>query len=209
MGRAACSSSCHSCVTTSPPAPSLPQLHPKKGAGQAGQQVLDLLMDHAENHVATSTVSESCGEDEARWRRGGEGRAPSVIAAPPAHVAPHRLSAPPPSSPPPPAVIAGYEDEVRDLMAVNAGFGSRFPPEGWFHFSDYSEVQVRGRQAGRQGAPDTLAWARYPFAAPRDLPVHRRGEGPPPPDARGGRRGQRRGRRGGAHGPAHRRQGLR
>ena len=31
------------------------QLHPKKGAGQAGQQVLDLLMDHVENHVATST----------------------------------------------------------------------------------------------------------------------------------------------------------
>jgi hypothetical protein len=31
------------------------QLHPKKGAGQAGQQVLDLLMDHVENHIATST----------------------------------------------------------------------------------------------------------------------------------------------------------
>ena len=52
-------------------------------------------MDHAENHVATSTI-----------------------------------------------IIAGYEDEVRDLMAVNAGFGSRFPAEGWFNFKDYSEVQV-------------------------------------------------------------------
>lgn len=77
-------------------------------------------MDHAENHVSTSTV-----------------------------------------------IIAGYEDEVgslfvrravrvfkidvvspwqvRDLMAVNAGFGSRFPPEGWFNFKDYTEVQVSRR----------------------------------------------------------------
>jgi hypothetical protein len=28
-------------------------------------------------------------------------------------------------------------------MSVNAGFTSRFPPEGWFTFADYSEVQLR------------------------------------------------------------------
>ena len=72
------------------------QLHPKNGGGAAGQQCLDLLMDHAENHVAGATV-----------------------------------------------IIAGYEDHVRELMGVNAGFNSRFPPEGWFQFADYTELQLR------------------------------------------------------------------
>ena len=54
--------------------PSLPsQLHPKTGVGAAGQQILDLFMDHAENHVATSTLIIAGYEDEARRRRAGEG----------------------------------------------------------------------------------------------------------------------------------------
>jgi hypothetical protein len=40
-------------------------------------------------------------------------------------------------------ILAGYEDQIRELMSVNAGFTSRFPSEGWFAFSDYSEIQLR------------------------------------------------------------------
>ena len=84
--------------------PSLPsQLHPKTGVGAAGQQILDLFMDHAENHVATSTIIIAGYEDEARRRRGGEGRDtrpdhvhlpcphPRTAAGPRRHVAQRRL----------------------------------------------------------------------------------------------------------------------
>jgi hypothetical protein len=43
-------------------------------------------------------------------------------------------------------ILAGYEDEVRDLLGVNPGFASRFPTT--FTFADYNEIQLRSIYRG-------------------------------------------------------------